>query len=119
VLLTIVLLRPVLDLAMPWPLGVRGLLTVLWLAPAGFALGMPFPTAIRALKSRVPALVPWAWGANACFSVIASLASVLVAMEVGFRITLVLAAVVYWVGYWLWSRTPDGGTARLHNASQL
>jgi spermidine synthase len=89
------LLQPVLDTAIAWPVWARGLLVVGWLLPAGLALGVPFPTAIEALQTRQPALVPWAWGVNGCFSVLASLAAVLVAMQVGFSGTLWLAALIY------------------------
>ncbi len=102
---TVLALGPLLDLVVGWPLLGRALLVAAWLTPAGLALGMPFPTAIRALQAETPALVPWAWGANACLSVIASLASVLVAMQVGFRVTLVLAVALYWAGYWAWRST--------------
>ena len=77
-IVTAVALQPVLDLAIGWPLVARGLVVALWLAPAGLALGMPFPTAIAALEQERPGLVPWAWGVNGCFSVLSSLATVLV-----------------------------------------
>ena len=103
---TTLALQPVLELALGWPLAGRALLVAAWLLPVGLALGMPFPTAIRALEREVPALVPWAWGTNACFSVVASLLCVLIAMQIGFRWTLILAAALYWVGYRAWLRTP-------------
>ncbi len=105
VLLTVLLLKPVLAIAVGWPLLSRGLLVAGWLVPAGLALGMPFPTAIRALQAETPALVPWAWSANACASVLTSLGAVLVAMQLGFRVTLLLAVVLYWVGFLAWRRT--------------
>jgi hypothetical protein len=105
VVLTVVCLAPLLDATLAWPREVRAVLVSAWLLPAGLALGTPFPTAIRAMQAQAPALVPWAWGTNACFSVIASLASVLVAMQVGFRVTLVLAAALYIVAYLAWRGT--------------
>jgi spermidine synthase len=106
---TVLSLGPILEIAIGWPLLARAILVAGWLMVVGFALGMPFPTAIRALDLETPALVPWAWGTNACFSVLASLASVLVAMEVGFRWTLVMALVFYWFGYLMWRGTTGGG----------
>jgi spermidine synthase len=94
-LLTGLALQPVLDVAIAWPLGARAALVALWLVPAGLCLGVPFPTAIAALQAERPALVPWAWGVNGCFSVLSSLGTVLVAMQLGFRATLALAALVY------------------------
>lgn len=103
------LLQPVLDIAIAWPVWARALLVVTWLLPAGLALGVPFPTAIEALQARQPALVPWAWGVNGCFSVLSSLAAVLIAMQIGFSGTLWVAALVY-VGAavgWRASEGPD------------
>ncbi len=113
---TVLLLGPVLPAAIGWSLPLRGLLTAAWLVPAGLALGMPFPTAIRAIREEAPALVPWAWGTNACLSVFSSLLSVLLAMSVGFRWTLGIAALTYAGGYMLWRGTlgenPSHGGAR-------
>lgn len=102
---TIALLQPLQDAAIGASLLTRAGIVAAWLLPAGLALGMPFPTAIRALEAETPALVPWAWGTNACLSVIASVTAVLVAMGLGFRATLALAAIVYWLGYLAWRST--------------
>ena len=105
VLLTVLFLPTILGLTIAMPLWLRAWIVALWLAPAGLALGAPLPTAIRALESETPALVPWAWGANACASVIASLAVVLLSMQIGFRGTLLVSAAVYALGYLAWRRT--------------
>jgi len=102
---SIFLLQSLQDATMGLSILARAGIVAGWLLPAGLALGMPFPTAIRALEAETPALVPWAWGANACLSVIASVVAVLVAMSFGFRITLALAAAVYWLGYLAWRST--------------
>ena len=101
-LVTSFALQSVLDIAIAWPLAARGALVGLWLAPAGLALGIPFPTAIAALQQERPALVPWAWGVNGCFSVVSSLATVLIAMQVGFGATLILAAAIYGIAALAW-----------------
>ena len=54
------------------------------------------------MREEAPALVPWAWGANACASVIASVGVLLISMQIGFRGTLVVSAVLYAMGYWIW-----------------
>ena len=109
VVLTVLLLRPLLQIALPWSLVARGCLVAAWLFPVGVALGVPFPTALRALEAETPAFAPWAWGTNACASVLASLGVVLVSMQVGFRVTLLLAAGLYWVGYLAWRSTVAPG----------
>lgn len=102
VLVSVTLLRPVLAWAVAWPLTARAFLVALWLSPAGLALGMPFVTALRALRDETPALVPWAWGVNACASVLAPCLTVLIAMQAGFRMTLLVALAVYWAGFATW-----------------
>jgi hypothetical protein len=97
--LTYLLLAPLLEIAIDWPIVARAALVTLWLFPVGLCLGVPFPTAIRSLQSDRPALVPWAWGVNACASVIGALAVVLVSMELGFGATMLLSALLYGLGY--------------------
>jgi len=106
-LVTGVMLQPVLELAIGWPLAARAALVAGWLVPAGLALGVPFPTAIASLQAERPAVVPWAWGVNGCFSVLSSLATVLVAMQIGFRGTLAVAAVIYAAAWLAWRRGPS------------
>ena len=105
VLVTVVGLRLLLDATIAAPLGVRALVVAAWLVPVGLALGTPLPTAVRALESETPSLVPWAWGANACASVVASLGVVLLSMQVGFRGTLLISAAIYLLAWLVWRRT--------------
>jgi len=105
VVLSAIALRPLLDLTIAMPLPIRALIVAAWLLPGGLALGVPLPTAVRALQRETPALVPWAWGANACASVLASIGAVLISMLIGFRGTLLLSAAVYVLGYLVWRRT--------------
>ena len=65
------------------------------LAPLGLLLGMAFPLGIRALSALRPGLVPWAFAVNACFTVLASAAAVLVALLFGFAVTFLAAALFY------------------------
>lgn len=105
IVVSVLLLRELLEWTIAGPLVLRGLVVAAWLAPVGFALGAPLPTAVRALEREAPALVPWAWGANACASVAASLGVVLLSMQIGFRGTLLGAAGAYVLGYLAWRRT--------------
>ena len=59
---------------------------------------MPFPLGIRAVADRGQALVPWAWAANGLFSVIGSVASLLVAMAIGFTLVMAIAIGIYLLG---------------------
>ncbi len=80
-------------LGRPWP--IRALAAVLWVAIPGFGMGMFLPAGVRILAERRADLVGWAFGANGFASVVGSVLSVLLAMLVGFRATVALAAVLY------------------------
>jgi MFS family permease len=73
-------------------------LAALVLTPLGVALGMAFPTGIRLVKDRAPALIPWCWAINGFTSVFASIFSIVLALEIGFSAVMVLAAAIYVLG---------------------
>ena len=87
------------------------------LVPLGFAMGMPFPTGLRALASipvpEFPAAredesrdnaVEWAWAMNAGSSVLGSVLAMVIAIQFGLNITLACGAGAYVVAILL-SRT--------------
>ena len=81
--------------ALDLPLGERVVVAVLLIAPLGVALGMPFPTGLRVASADAAPIVPWAWGVNGFFTVIGSVAAMILGMAVGFTAVLVIAAVCY------------------------
>jgi hypothetical protein len=70
-------------------------IVVLLMAPLAFAMGLPFPTGLRALGKDTARLVPWAWGINGCMSVISAAAAPLVASEIGFTGLIAVAVLAY------------------------
>jgi len=87
------------------------------LVPLGFAMGMPFPTGLRAFAAaRVPRFVEaegdeaaenaveWAWAMNAGASVLGSVLAMVIAIEFGLNVTLACGAVAYLLAI-LFSRT--------------
>ena len=58
------------------PFGVRTLLVLAMVLPIGALLGVFMPWGLDRLKVTAPSLVPWAWGVNGIFSVLAPIASV-------------------------------------------
>jgi hypothetical protein len=80
------------------PLLVRIGLTWALLLPFGLVAGMFFPTGIQLLRERQPALVPWAWGMNACASVAGTTLAVILAISVGFRAVTWIALGLYAAG---------------------
>jgi hypothetical protein len=92
------------------PTWIRVGISVLLLAPLAFFMGMPFPSAIRAIDRRVPHFVPWAWGVNGGASVLASIVAVLLAMVSGFN-TVFMAAAFFYLLALACARPVFGGSA--------
>ena len=90
------------------------LVSGLLLVPLGFAMGMPFPTGLRALGSWGETIaasadgnaVEWAWALNAASSVLGSVLAMVIAIHWGLNITLACGAGAYLVAMAL-SRTLD------------
>jgi hypothetical protein len=94
-LATIVVLPPLIDFAIPWPLALRILAAVAVLLPTGILLGIPLPGGMRLVANQQPDLIPWGWGMNGAFSVVGATLAVFLAMNWGFGVTLSMAALVY------------------------
>ena len=77
-----------------WP---KAILALMLIAPLGFCMGKPFPTALALLGHRAPALIPWAYGINACASVIGAVLAMLCAIHLGLSALLALALGCYLV----------------------
>jgi spermidine synthase len=80
---------------MHYGLPARIAIVLLGLLPIGALLGLPFPTAIRAIEQQYPRFIAWAWGVNGVTSVLASIISILIAMRFGFSVVVLMAAAVY------------------------
>jgi hypothetical protein len=78
-------------LDLPWL--ARALLVLLTLAPVSLALGLPFPLGLTRTGSG--SFLPWAWGLNGAFSVVATPLAALIAREAGFSRVLLCAAFLY------------------------
>lgn len=89
------LLPWVFEAARGWPTAARLAVALALLGPIGFFLGMPFPLGLKALDARAPTLVPWAWGINACASVVSASLATFIALHVGFTPVLGCALVLY------------------------
>ncbi|MBK5293449.1 MAG: hypothetical protein JJE04_17470 [Acidobacteriia bacterium] len=89
------LLAPVAQAGVGWPLWVRMLVSVLLVAPAGFAMGMPFPSGLARLEKMHKPSVRWAWSINAASSVLGSAMAILLALYLGLRATLLIGGLMY------------------------
>jgi hypothetical protein len=94
----IVIAAPVVNWAIPFPRAARMLVAVAMLVPIGVTLGIPMPTGLRLLSLRAPQMLAWAWGINGALSVLGATLAIFIAMNWGFRVTLITAAATYLVG---------------------
>jgi hypothetical protein len=97
-LLYLAALPSVFRLLMPLPDAARVVLSIALIAPLAFAMGIPFPTGLARLARREAegaALIPWAWGINACASVVAAILATLLAIHLGFVVVVATAVVLY------------------------
>jgi hypothetical protein len=100
-----VLVLPVmLNALVGLPFAIKLLVSGLILIPLGLAMGMPFPTGLRALASAPVAqtdggtsgnAVEWAWAMNAASSVLGSVLAMVIAIHWGLNITLACGAGAY------------------------
>jgi hypothetical protein len=79
------------------PLWLKIALTVAMISPAGFLMGMPFPTGLARLESWHKPSVRWAWSLNAASSVLGSVGALLSAIYLGLLQTLLMGGALYLV----------------------
>jgi len=107
-LLYVFILPGVLNALVGFSFEAKLLVSAVLLVPLGFAMGMPFPTGLRALASmpvpEFPAVsetqyeenaVEWAWAMNAGSSVLGSVLAMVIAIQFGLNVTLACGAGAY------------------------
>jgi hypothetical protein len=90
-------LSPLLNLVAGYPDFLKILISLPLVAFPAILMGMPFPLGLRALASTGEKNVPWAWGINSCVSVISAALAALLAVETGFSVVILFAAIFYGV----------------------
>ena len=82
--------------ALVWlPLGLKAVITVVLIAPLGFAMGMPFPSGLRRLEHWHAPSVRWAWALNAAASVLGSVCALVSAIYLGLAETMIIGGLFY------------------------
>ncbi len=71
------------------------ILLTLSVMPVGFFMGIPFPTGLGILEEKYRSLVPWAWAVNACFSILAPVLTVAIALKAGFDTVILFSSTAY------------------------
>jgi SAM-dependent methyltransferase len=77
------------------PLAAKVLITVVLIFPAGFLMGMPFPTGLALLEQWHKPSLRWAWSLNAASSVLGSVGALVCAIYLGFLQTLLIGGLLY------------------------
>jgi hypothetical protein len=75
------------------PFIIRCALVILAIAPVSIALGLPFPLGLAQISGG--RLLPWAWGLNGAFSVVATPLANLIARTYGLNTVLAAAVFLY------------------------
>jgi hypothetical protein len=92
--------------AITLPLGWKIFVTVVLIFPAGFLMGMPFPTGLSRLEQWHSASVRWAWSLNAAASVLGSVAALVFAIYFGLVQTLLIGGLLYLMALAIIARDP-------------
>jgi hypothetical protein len=90
----------ILDRLVGAPFAAKLVISGLLLVPLGFAMGMPFPTGLRALAAVAHEgpggnSIEWAWAMNAASSVLGSVLAIVIAIQWGLNVTLSCGAAAY------------------------
>lgn len=93
--LLILTLQPVLDATIGASLPARCAVVVALVAPLSTLLGFCFPIGQRLIGEISADALPWMWGINGAFGVLASILAVLVSMWLGIQANLWIAASAY------------------------
>ncbi|NIM95160.1 MAG: hypothetical protein GTO18_15800 [Anaerolineales bacterium] len=93
--LLVAFLPEVITFGLPWNEIPRVIITVIVIAPAGFLMGIPFASGIRALEERSPGSIPWAWAINGAISGIIGVAAAMIALDLGISAALAVGALAY------------------------
>lgn len=78
-----------------YPFVLKIFISLLFVGPVAFLMGMPFPLGLKRLNQTNPADISWAWGINGCLSVISSVLASILAVEAGFTGVMIIAAIIY------------------------
>jgi len=86
---------PIAQAVMAEPMAVRIAAAALLILPVAFFMGMPFPLGILELRSKPAGAVAWAWSMNGLCTTIGSVVTMLLAVSLGFRATLLVSLAAY------------------------
>ena len=101
IVITACLVPVMTSAAYGWDRPFRVVLATALIVPLAVAMGTMYPSGVRALeRAGLTDLLPWAWAINGVAGVLALVAGMFVAMELGYTSVLVLAGFAYAATAW-------------------
>lgn len=104
----LIAIPPLVQATQSWLFGLRVLLVIGLIFPAGFFMGQPFPLGMKWAGRRMPGIVPWLWAVNGATSVIGSALATIVGLTWGFRVVSLVGIACYGLALMMaifaWSR---------------
>ncbi len=99
VVLYIFVLDPIIRNLMFLPMIVKLLISIIFIAPIAFFLGMPFPLGLREVGDKREDFLPWAWGINAATSVASTPLATILSIGMGFKGVWVISIIIYIIAF--------------------
>lgn len=99
VIVMAMILDPLLQALLGWPLPLKVAVLVVLSAPLGVALGFPFPLGLTLFRGKNSHFLPWAWSLNGSFSVVATPLANLLAVSAGYKLVLFVSLFLYIIVY--------------------
>jgi hypothetical protein len=97
----IFVLPPIFSSLIVLPDWLRILITIALVFPLGWFMGQPFPLGLRMIEREKLGVIPWAWGVNGAASVMGSSLALVLAIALGYRLSLFIGIGVYVVAWLL------------------
>lgn len=91
----IMLLPYIFNATLSYETTLRYAISFAFIAPLGFLMGIPFPTALGYMREESENDAAWMWCINGAFSVLAGVFALAVAMTYGFNAVLMLGGATY------------------------
>ena len=95
ILLYFLFLTRIFDYFIGYHLGWRIFISIVIIIPAGLVLGRFFPLGMKIIDKEYHVMIPWAWGLNGTTSVVGSVLALLLAINVGFDLTMIAGGISY------------------------
>jgi hypothetical protein len=95
VLIYLAILQPIFTAFIGNALTLRIIIAIILLCPLGIVMGRFFPLGIKYIDEDYHQMIPWAWSVNGTTSVVGSVVAILLAINLGFNLTILIGLIAY------------------------